>query len=179
MIIVVAGVIRAPLIGDKKIRRECVKRLEALEVIRQSNLRPTKARVLILAELTGNTRHPTPDDLLRTFREQDTPFSPATLYQNLNKLAEEGLVRCIVGVDDRMHFDANLEPHHHLVCLECGRLTDVSFDVPIQEHLCHPFGDAQETLGQWHLQPDWWLIKGVCPKCLAAVRGQDACRLIS
>ena len=142
-----------------------MKKLKALEILQQSRLRPTKARVLILSTLTGNPGHLCPDEILKTFRAKSIPFSPATLYQNLNKLTQAGLLRCIQGLDDKMHFDANLEPHHHLACLQCGRIADIKFDVPVEKHMRYLFQEETDSLDQWHLQADWWLLKGICPKC--------------
>ena len=51
----------------------------------------------------------------------------ATVYNNLNKLTEAGLIRkiSIEGMPDR--YDAPYK-HDHLVCAHCGKLTDVLFD---------------------------------------------------
>ena len=51
---------------------------------------------------------------------------PATVYNNLNKLWEAGLVRkiSIEGMPDR--YDS-VQKHDHLVCKHCGKLMDVSF----------------------------------------------------
>lgn len=52
---------------------------------------------------------------------------PATVYNNLNKLSESGYIRkvCIAGMPDR--YDS-VQKHDHLVCKQCGKLMDISFE---------------------------------------------------
>lgn len=51
----------------------------------------------------------------------------ATVYNNLRKLVEAGLIRkiSIEGMPDR--YDS-VDRHDHLACTQCGKLTDVLFD---------------------------------------------------
>ena len=50
----------------------------------------------------------------------------ATVYNNLNKMWESGLIRkvSVEGMPDRYDI---LPKHDHLVCKRCGKILDVSF----------------------------------------------------
>lgn len=84
---------------------------------------------------------------------------PATVYNNLNKLWEAGLVRkiSIEGMPDR--YDS-VQKHDHLVCKHCGKLMDVSF-----EDLTAPL---RKQLGQDFLFYDL-KVYYLCPECRAAM----------
>lgn len=65
----------------------------------------------------------------------------ATVYNNLNKLWEDGLVRkvSVEGMPDR--YD-RVQRHDHLVCRRCGRVLDVSFEdltAPLRSQLGEEF----------------------------------------
>ena len=51
------------------------------------------------------------------------------MYRNLSVLKDEGVVREIYGIDRRAHYDADLSPHAHFICSDCGQIWDV-FGVP-------------------------------------------------
>jgi Fe2+ or Zn2+ uptake regulation protein len=53
-------------------------------------------------------------------------LSLATVYKTLDALAGIGAVRPVSRLGARGRWDANLEPHHHLVCTSCGTVTDVA-----------------------------------------------------
>jgi Fe2+ or Zn2+ uptake regulation protein len=56
-------------------------------------------------------------------------ISLGTVYRNLSVLKEEGVIREIYGNDRRAHYDADLSPHAHFICTDCGQIWDV-FGVP-------------------------------------------------
>ena len=89
--------------------------------LREHGVRPTEARRLVLALLDEKNYHPSTEGIIKALRDKGFNVGVATLYQNLNKLVEEGLLVRIKGPDDLMRFDANLDPHHHLVCIKCGK----------------------------------------------------------
>ena len=65
----------------------------------------------------------------------------ATVYNNLNRLWMAGFVRkiAIEGMPDQ--YDS-LQKHDHLVCRQCGKLTDISFDdltAPLRKQLGQDF----------------------------------------
>ena len=78
----------------------------------------------IVNKLAG---HLTADQIFTELKKIYPSVSLATIYNNLNKLCEAGLIRkvSIEGSPDR--YD-RIEKHDHLVCTKCGRLTDICFE---------------------------------------------------
>jgi Fur family peroxide stress response transcriptional regulator len=133
--------------------------------LRALGLRPTKARRLILDVLCESSNHLSTEEILDDLRRRGHHASPATLYQNLNRLVQEGLLVRFTGLDGLSRYDANLEPHHHLVCTRCGRIVDVGSDktqlrrlVPLDLHNARP-------LPKWRISGALIEFRGVCPIC--------------
>ena len=134
----------------------------------ERGLRTTRARVLILSALAQRTDHPTADVILRALREDGNELGPATLYQNLGKLADAGLIQRITGPDGLMHFDANVSSHPHLSCLECGRIVDVKVDADLFRKIEPVCPHTNRPLTKWRLEGVSLELKGICPSCRIA-----------
>ncbi len=131
----------------------------------ERGLRTTKARLLILAHLAKRRDHPTADAILKTLHLEGHKLGPATLYQNLSRLAEAGLVARLGGPDGLMHFDPNVLPHPHLVCKRCGQIVDAKIDNDIIDRLAPTCPHLGHTLSTWQLEDVELELKGICPDC--------------
>lgn len=85
--------------------------------------------------------HLTANQVYERLKEDYSQVVPATVYNNLNKLWEAGLIRkvSIEGVPDC--YDT-VQKHDHLVCKQCGKIMDVSFDdltAPLRSQLGEDF----------------------------------------
>jgi Fe2+ or Zn2+ uptake regulation protein len=54
------------------------------------------------------------------------------VYKTLDALESAGLVEQVSRIGDTKRYDANLDPHHHLVCTRCRTIIDVMLP---EEHL--------------------------------------------
>jgi Fur family ferric uptake transcriptional regulator len=57
------------------------------------------------------------------------PLPQSSAYRNLTVLVDAGVVRRVNGTDDHGRFELAEElagHHHHLLCVSCGRVDDVS-----------------------------------------------------
>ena len=73
----------------------------------QSPLRMTYQREIILEELKKTKTHPTADELYTTVRQRIPHISLATVYRNLETLANSGLVRKLEVIGRQKRFDGN------------------------------------------------------------------------
>lgn len=85
----------------------------------------TKYAKKILELVEGSRSHMTADQVFLALRETFPTVVLATVYNNLNRLCEDGLIRkvSVEGMPDR--FDRT-ERHDHLICRSCGKLSDIS-----------------------------------------------------
>ena len=136
--------------------------------IEEKGLRATEARCRILELLHETHEHFTPEEMLDALRERGKPLSIATLYQNLQKLSEAGIIARFVGPDGHTRYDVNTQPHHHLVCKICGRMVDVGVKGPLAE--VRPvalFPEEEQEVGAWRVEEVHLELHGVCPGCQA------------
>ncbi len=99
---------------------------EMRERFRARGLKMTPQRAAIYQVLAGTTSHPTAEDLHRQVKRRYPMISPNTVYYTLGVLREAGLVHEVNYWRDRSRFDANISPHHHLICLGCRRIQDLA-----------------------------------------------------
>ena len=85
----------------------------------------TKQRELILNILKQSDRHLTADEIFFLAKLKMPSIAMATIYNNLNAMHEAGIINRlhIDGVADC--FDKITEPHDHLLCDKCGKISDV------------------------------------------------------
>jgi len=95
------------------------------ERFRRQGVRVTPQRIAIYEALAATTSHPTADALYRTVKRRHPMMSRNTVYYTLTALREAGLVQEVNGGDGVARFDANLSPHHHLICLGCRQIADL------------------------------------------------------
>ena len=84
------------------------------------------------------------DQILQELRENGSRLSKATVYNTLNLLSREGLVREIAVDPERMVYDSTSHPHHHFYNIDTGELTDIlEEDVAIHGLPALPEGTEQ------------------------------------
>ena len=99
---------------------------EARRRLIEAGLRPSRARVALLRLLLeGGDRHLTPDDLRAQAEGLGLRFSLATIYNNLNRFNEAGLLRRITLGPGQVFFDTNTSHHHHVYDEGRGELRSV------------------------------------------------------
>ena len=99
-----------------------------LRILRQSKQR---TRILDLLQSTGI--HPTADWLYEKLKHEFPRLSLGTVYRNLSILVEQRLARKIHFGSTFDRFEANINPHYHLICESCGKILD--FEMPTYDDL--------------------------------------------
>ena len=84
----------------------------------------TRQRKTIIRELKKLKSHPTADEFYELIRKKTPKVSMASIYRNLEVLSQTGHIMKIESCGCQMRFDGETNPHHHLRCLKCGRISD-------------------------------------------------------
>jgi Fe2+ or Zn2+ uptake regulation protein len=87
--------------------------------------RYTEQRAAVFRFLRATTSHPTADEIFLHVRSQVPGISLATVYKSLETLVTCGLAMKLSSGDGSARFDGRTEEHHHLRCVECGRIEDL------------------------------------------------------
>lgn len=91
---------------------------------REAGMNLTPQRLAIYRSLIEAKDHPSPEALFDRVRPGMPTLSLATIYKTLDTLAGMGLVTELPARGDAKRYDANMEPHHHLVCTQCNKVAD-------------------------------------------------------
>ncbi len=89
----------------------------------------SRQREIVMDALCNNVIHPTADQLFSIIQNKYPEVSKATLYRNLGKLSDSGIIKKIDGLEPSAHFDHNTHLHYHFICEKCKHVFDVSCDV--------------------------------------------------
>ena len=88
-------------------------------------MRLTAPRRLILAVVRETDSHPTAEWVHAAVRRRLPRVSLATVYRNLRRLADQGLLGEIPE-GPSVRFDARVDRHHHFTCTGCSRIFDLA-----------------------------------------------------
>ena len=118
--------------------------------VRERGLRMTPARRAVLEEIFSLHEHIDADQLHSAMQRKGLKVSRATVYRNLDLLADCGLVRKYRLDRHRVlyeHMHAGMD-HDHMVCRECGRVVEfVNRDMREQQReICQAHGFDPEDL---------------------------------
>jgi len=121
--------------------------------------RNTLQKQLVLEAVRQIHDHPTADEVYRQVTAAHPSVSKATVYRNLNILAQDGLVRkvAVPGAADR--FDFTPAPHYHVQCAVCGRIVDTP--APYMKELD---AAAAKATG-FEISRHELVFEGLCPEC--------------
>lgn len=123
-------------------------------------VRFSRNRQAILNCLRATDTHPTAEWVFARLRPTHPSLSLATVYRNLAQLKEAGLVNSMGIVQGKEHFDADVSPHTHVLCVRCERLTDVP-DVSVPPDLLASVAGATG----FDLSAHGVQFSGLCPDC--------------
>lgn len=138
---------------------------ELTELFRHRGLKVTPQRQCIFRTLHGDDSHPTAHAVFQSVREQMPTISLRTVYQTLNDLVALGEIQQVDVGTGAARFDPATSNHHHLVCMRCGALRDVHFDLaglrlPPRQRQGFTISGAEA------------IFRGLCSKCSPATGRQ-------
>lgn len=147
------------------------KRFEHLRAAaREAGVKLTHQRLQIFLELAGTEAHPDAETIFRAVRQRVPTVSLDTVYRTLWTLHGLGLVKTLGPQRHGVRFDANLDRHHHYVCVRCGLARD--FESESLNALRVP--DAVKRLGSVvdaHVE-----VRGLCAGCQRGRAAADSRR---
>ena len=126
--------------------------------------RMTNQRKVILEEVQRNHQHPAADEIYEKVRKRLPKISMGTVYRNLDILASCGLIKKIEPESRQMRFDGNTHDHYHIVCMECGKVRDVTIQ-PTDDNL-KTLENALGKLTKYGIFGHKLEFIGLCESCL-------------
>jgi len=123
--------------------------------------RNTKHRQEILDTMRLFEVPATVDDIYAMFKYQNIDISMSTIYRNLEKLTEKGVVLKTIMMDDnKARYELNRErDKHYIICVKCNKIFPIDY--------C-PFDQAGKDLfaaSGFEITGHKFEIYGYCPDC--------------
>ena len=122
-------------------------------------MRMTHQRTTILEELRRSKTHPTADEVYASVRRRLPRISLATVYRNLDLLAQAGMIQMVELGGCPRRYDGWVDDHIHVRCTECGKVGDVS------DGLLGRARERVEKLSGYDITGHHLEFTGLCPAC--------------
>ena len=127
----------------------------------RAGMKVTHQRTEVFREVAGRDEHPDAETVYQRVRRRVTGISRDTVYRTLAMLESEGLIHRTGALSGPARYDANLERHHHFVCIACGKITD--FRSKALDGL--PIPRSVTALGRIGAVQVY--VRGVCSACVS------------
>ncbi|MFJ9029460.1 Fur family transcriptional regulator [Streptomyces sp. NPDC102274] len=146
--------------GGDEMTREAVatERDVVIQRLRDAGLRVTGGRLEILQLLTTGG-HMDVEALTSAARERLGALTSQAVYEMLRHFLETGLVTKFERPGWPAVFEIAGAPHHHALCMKCGRVENVESNIP---------PTPRKGIRGWHIADTELLFKGECPDCRSA-----------
>jgi Fe2+ or Zn2+ uptake regulation protein len=137
-----------------------VKHKNIQKSLRSAGLRATGQRLLILEIIRQRQGHLDANEILRSALARMPRLNLSTVYRNLQKLKEQGLIEEYHFNENHHHYEMKLvNAHHHLVCLGCDHIIEFSYN--LAKYVTENVAEAENfmvTKSEVHMA-------GYCPDC--------------
>lgn len=115
-------------------------------------------------ELIKNTvilgeNHPTADEVYLELKAENPALSLGTVYRNLGKLSDEGVIVRLHMPEKGDRYDGNCEEHYHAICQQCGEIIDVN------QMLILDLDEKVEEATGMKIIGHQLLLNGICANC--------------
>lgn len=128
----------------------------------EASTKQFRKRNAILTCLQGTNSHPSAEMVHQMLRSEHPDISLATVYRNLSRFKQQGIIQSVATVRGVERFDANTAPHVHFVCTQCDAVIDLHpIQVPVELE-----SKAEECSG-CRVEGCQLTFTGLCGQCRA------------
>jgi Fur family transcriptional regulator, peroxide stress response regulator len=122
----------------------------------------TFQRQVIYEAVVDSREHPTPELIYEQVRQRIPSISLGTVYKNVKTFLDSGVLKEVTLHHGSLRLEANMTPHHHVVCSSCRAIYDIDQAAvePVQ------YSTSELPLG-FSIQGCRVEFVGICQACLA------------
>ncbi len=128
-------------------------------MLKETNLRMTRQRRVILEELRKMDGHPTADKIYAVVRKRLPKISLGTVYRNLEVLSVLGEIHKLELSGSQKRFDCISDFHYHIRCTCCDRVDDAPMG-PLKDFENRINGETSFKVLGHRIE-----FVGLCPDC--------------
>ncbi len=129
------------------------------QICRDQGLRSTVQKRAILQAVLNLDTHPTADQVYEVVIRTNPDISRTTVYRALESFARSGIITKACHPGSATRYDPNIEIHHHLICLQCDAVIDIS-DTGLDRT---PIPDTSAF--EFEVQDFRVQLRGICGRC--------------
>ncbi len=129
-------------------------------ILRAAGYRVTPQRIQILDALCDEGGHTSLAAIYLRLQRIDPTIDKSTVYRALKLFVTLGLVVSADNGDGEVYYEiARVQPHHHLVCRQCGQQQEIDHDAIqlMAEAIYQQYGFQVNT--------DHLMLNGICAGC--------------
>ena len=128
----------------------------------------SKQRSIVLDIMKNTYDHPTAEEVYAEAQKVYPGIGIATVYRNLNQLAEMGEITRISVGNGTDRYDGQMDEHYHLVCRNCGRLQDLRPNKSKLDDFRKLAVETFDLKASNKAELSTAIMEGVCDKCRRA-----------
>lgn len=110
---------------NKEIISYPLERDEITALLKGHDITPTRQRLEIAYQLFQKQQHLSAEHILENVNAVGNSVSRATVYNTMALFTRKGLVREVLIDRERVFYDSNSRPHHHIYNMDTGELKDI------------------------------------------------------
>ena len=127
----------------------------------EKNKKYSYKRSLIYTVMKESKVHPSAEWVYNQVKFRIPNISIGTVYRNIAAFKEEGAVVSVGVVNGQERYDADISPHTHFVCEDCGVVMDIG---SLQQDKRH-CNEIAEKAGV-RIKSTTILYRGLCQNCV-------------
>ncbi len=125
---------------------------------KELGLKVTPQRTAIYKELAKTDQHPSTEMIYKNIKDYFPNISLTTVYRTLETFEKHGLISVVNQLYNAARYDANLTPHHHIVCVECKKIEDI-YDSSVN------YTKIDNKIQDYEVVGYSVLFNGICSSC--------------
>lgn len=136
-----------------------------IKTFRNSGYRATPQRIAISRYILSSHEHPTAQKVYGEVKKDHPTVSLATIYTTIKVLKEMGMIQELNHPQSETRLDPNMEPHLHLICSRCERISDW-MDPEMEDFIARVSCEADFVVTGLRFD-----LKGICSSCKDGGKG--------
>ncbi|MFC1965145.1 Fur family transcriptional regulator [Chloroflexota bacterium] len=130
------------------------------EELKVARIRVTNQRALIMEIIRQGQGHLDADEIYCRARQKEPRLSLSTVYRTLQIFKKLGLVEELHFDETHHHYEMKPSAeHHHLVCLDCGRI--IEFQYPLSRYIKRNVPESRD----FDITESEVRMSGYCSRC--------------
>lgn len=134
------------------------------QILKNAGIRPSIQRVAVYSYLYENKIHPDVETVYNALYKLYPSLSKTTVYNTLKLFEDNKIVQSIKIDDDKLRFDAEMKPHLHFKCMNCGKIFDI-FSDSIESTNKSLLNELPSNFSFSRIQTNLW---GTCSDCVTS-----------